>query len=154
MLDQVRLESLMHRRLRHKTKIHNARVKCAIEYYVAAMQCFAYTVSHVPTYLHPPTRHLRTLTFYVNRIVRQRIRHEKKLPEWIRPFSSLLSINNYILGLETTNTCVFLYVLYFLRNFLLRRWNIFCRYWRCKKNDPLFIKIAMWKIIFYILYIL
>lgn len=47
----------MDRRLRRKTKARGARVKCMIEYYVAAMQRFAYVASHVPTYLHPPTRH-------------------------------------------------------------------------------------------------
>jgi len=47
----------MDRRLRRTMKARSARVKCMIEYYVAAMQRFAYVASHVPTYLHPPTRH-------------------------------------------------------------------------------------------------
>ena len=48
---------LMDPRLWRATKARGARVKCTIEYYVAAMQRFAYVASHVPTYLHPPTRH-------------------------------------------------------------------------------------------------
>lgn len=122
----------MDHRLRCKTKIHNARVKCAIEYYVAAMQRFAYVVSHVPTYLHPPTRHSWTLTFYVSRIVRRRWKNsvcEKNFRIeyaflWI---FLLLFINNFAhyVDLRTTGTHISPYLYIFLHNFLLRRSKIF-----------------------------